>query len=68
MTLPAEPLFVFDLDNTLYPPEVSLWRIVDARIELYVREKLGVEQDEARHGCSSAAIGGKEIRALGKVD
>jgi putative hydrolase of the HAD superfamily len=44
-----EPLFIFDLDNTLYPPEVSLWRIVDARIEMYVREKLGVEHDEARH-------------------
>ncbi len=47
--MPAEPLFIFDLDNTLYPPEVSLWRIVDARIERYVQEKLGVAPDEARH-------------------
>ncbi len=45
----AEPLFIFDLDNTLYPPEVTLWRIVDARIERYVREKLGVDHDTARH-------------------
>jgi len=44
----AEPLFIFDLDNTLYPPEVSLWRIVDARIERYVQERLGVNPDTAR--------------------
>jgi putative hydrolase of the HAD superfamily len=37
------PLFIFDLDNTLYPPEVTLWRIVDARIEEYVRRKLGTD-------------------------
>ena len=49
MTLAAEPLFIFDLDNTLYPPEVSLWRIVDARIERYVQEKLGVAPGEASH-------------------
>jgi putative hydrolase of the HAD superfamily len=45
----SEPLFIFDLDNTLYPPEVSLWRIVDARIERYVQDKLCVSPDEARH-------------------
>lgn len=44
----AQPLFIFDLDNTLYPPEVSLWRIVDARIERYVQEKLCVDPDTAR--------------------
>jgi putative hydrolase of the HAD superfamily len=43
------PLFIFDLDNTLYPPEVSLWRIVDARIERYVQEKLGVDPAAAKH-------------------
>ena len=42
------PFFIFDLDNTLYPPEVPLWRAVDDRIELYVREKLGVDGPEAR--------------------
>jgi putative hydrolase of the HAD superfamily len=46
--MPAEPLFIFDLDNTLYPPEVSLWRIVDARIERYVQERLGVDPEAAR--------------------
>ncbi|MBI5577240.1 MAG: pyrimidine 5'-nucleotidase [Deltaproteobacteria bacterium] len=49
MKVAVEPLFIFDLDNTLYPPEVSLWRIVDERIERYVQEKLGVEPDQARH-------------------
>ena len=34
---------IFDLDNTLYPPAVPLWRIVDARIERYVQEHLGTD-------------------------
>jgi putative hydrolase of the HAD superfamily len=41
------PLFIFDLDNTLYPPEVALWRIVDERIEEYVRRKLGTDPETA---------------------
>lgn len=44
----SEPLFIFDLDNTLYPPEVHLWRLVDARIEEYVRLRLGLHIDDAR--------------------
>jgi putative hydrolase of the HAD superfamily len=44
----AVPLFIFDLDNTLYPPEVPLWRIVDERIEQYVRETLRTDPDTAR--------------------
>ena len=39
----AGPLFVFDLDNTLYPPHVQLWRIVDSRIEHFVQDLLGVD-------------------------
>lgn len=39
----AGPLFVFDLDNTLYPPHVQLWRIVDSRIEHFVQDRLGVD-------------------------
>ncbi len=46
--MPSRPLFIFDLDNTLYPPDVILWRIVDARIERYVQEKLRVDAAEAR--------------------
>ena len=41
------PLFIFDLDNTLYPPDVTLWRIVDERIEEYVRRKLGTDRETA---------------------
>jgi len=37
------PLFVFDLDNTLYPPHVHLWKVVDTRIEQYVQERLDVD-------------------------
>src|SRR5512134_2369884 len=47
IALAPEPLFIFDLDNTLYPPEVTLWRIVDARIEEYVRRKLGTDPETA---------------------
>lgn len=42
------PLFLFDLDNTLYPPEVLLWKRVDGRIERYVQDRLGVDPAEAR--------------------
>jgi len=42
------PLFIFDLDNTLYPPEVLLWRRVDDRIERYVQARLRVDPAEAR--------------------
>ena len=43
MTTRNAPLFIFDLDNTLYPPAVPLWRMVDARIERYVQEHLGTD-------------------------
>ncbi|GAB4370263.1 MAG: hypothetical protein Kow00128_17170 [Deltaproteobacteria bacterium] len=43
-----KPLFIFDLDNTLYPPEVLLWKRVDDRIERYVQERLRVDPAEAR--------------------
>lgn len=42
-----EPLFVFDLDNTLYPPHVHLWKMVDERIERYVQERLDVDPPTA---------------------
>lgn len=41
------PLFVFDLDNTLYPPHVHLWKVVDDRIERYVQERLDVDPPTA---------------------
>ncbi len=39
--------WIFDLDNTLYPHHVNLWRQVDMRIRDYVAEFLKVSADEA---------------------
>ncbi|MGE5248080.1 MAG: pyrimidine 5'-nucleotidase [Verrucomicrobiota bacterium] len=44
----ATPLFIFDLDNTLYPKELPIWRMVDDRIERYVMRELGADRDTAR--------------------
>ena len=36
----------FDLDNTLYPSENGLWRAIRMRIDLYMKERLNIpEQD-----------------------
>ncbi len=39
--------WVFDLDNTLYPPEVRLFDQIEARMTAYVMRVLGVERDRA---------------------
>ncbi len=39
--------WVFDLDNTLYPPEVRLFDQIEARMTAYVMRVLGVERDHA---------------------
>jgi putative hydrolase of the HAD superfamily len=39
--------WVFDLDNTLYPHHVGLWRQVDDKIRTYVANFLGVSKDRA---------------------
>jgi putative hydrolase of the HAD superfamily len=39
--------WVFDLDNTLYPHHVNLWRQVDARIRDFIARFLEVDPDEA---------------------
>jgi putative hydrolase of the HAD superfamily len=44
----ATPLFIFDLDNTLYPRELPIWRMVDDRIERYVMEQLRADAGTAR--------------------
>ena len=44
----ASPLFIFDLDNTLYPRELTIWNMVDDRIEMYVMQRLGVDAESAR--------------------
>lgn len=39
--------WVFDLDNTLYPPTVRLFDRIEARMVTWVMEALGVGRDEA---------------------
>jgi putative hydrolase of the HAD superfamily len=39
--------WVFDLDNTLYPPEMTLFDQVNAKMTAYVMEALGIEAAEA---------------------
>lgn len=39
--------WVFDLDNTLYPPTIRLFDQIEARMTAYVMRALGVERDRA---------------------
>lgn len=39
--------WVFDLDNTLYPPESELFALIDERMTAYIMQKLQVDQTEA---------------------
>jgi putative hydrolase of the HAD superfamily len=39
--------WVFDLDNTLYPPEMRLFDQIEVRMTAYVMQALGVGRDEA---------------------
>lgn len=41
--------WVFDLDNTLYPPEVRLFDQIEVRMTRYVMDSLGVGRAEADH-------------------
>lgn len=41
--------WVFDLDNTLYPPEADLFSQIEARMSGYIVETLGVSEHEAEH-------------------
>jgi putative hydrolase of the HAD superfamily len=40
--------WVFDLDNTLYPPDSSLWPQIDARITAYLCDLFGIDGLSAR--------------------
>jgi putative hydrolase of the HAD superfamily len=57
--------WVFDLDNTLYPPECRLFDLIEVRITAYVMRTLRIGQDEAdrlrstywaRHGTTLAGL------------
>lgn len=39
--------WVFDLDNTLYPPEARLFDQIEARMTAYVMQALGIDRAEA---------------------
>jgi putative hydrolase of the HAD superfamily len=39
--------WVFDLDNTLYPPHMRLFDQIETRMTAYVMDALGVDRDEA---------------------
>jgi putative hydrolase of the HAD superfamily len=41
--------WVFDLDNTLYPPECRLFDLIEVRMTDYVMRALGVDRPEADH-------------------
>jgi len=41
-------VWIFDLDNTLYPSECRLFDQIDVRMGTYIANFLGVEYDEAR--------------------
>jgi putative hydrolase of the HAD superfamily len=40
--------WVFDLDNTLYPPDSGLWREIEQRITLFLIEHSGLDGQSAR--------------------
>ena len=39
--------WIFDLDNTLYPPELDLFAKVDVRMTSYIQDRLSLSHDEA---------------------
>jgi len=39
--------WVFDLDNTLYPPEARLFELIEVRMTRFVMESVGVDRAEA---------------------
>jgi putative hydrolase of the HAD superfamily len=39
--------WLFDLDNTLYPPETEFLGLIDARITLYIMRETGLPRDQA---------------------
>ncbi|WP_448334926.1 pyrimidine 5'-nucleotidase [Bellilinea sp.] len=40
-------LLIFDLDDTLYPPEAGLWHAIGERINQYIQQRLGLSLADA---------------------
>ena len=60
--------WIFDLDNTLYAPEMRLFAQIEARMTAYVQRLLGVDevagdQDQVGRG-GPRIIGGRRHRML----
>lgn len=45
--IPDADLILFDLDNTIYPKDLGLWRLIDGRIRAYVSRELNLSPEEA---------------------
>ncbi len=45
----GEAAWIFDLDNTLYPPSMRLFDQIEARMTRFVMEALGVDRERADH-------------------
>ena len=41
--------WIFDLDNTLYPPECALFDLIEVKMTNYVMSALNVDRDRADH-------------------
>lgn len=39
----------FDLDDTLYPPSTGLWEAIKGRMNLFMRERLGIPENDVPH-------------------
>ena len=50
MTVPIDHIesWIFDLDNTLYPPSAKLFDLIDARMGAFIMRLMGVDAVEAR--------------------
>src|SRR3546814_7291741 len=50
MTVPIDHIdcWIFDLDNTLYPPSAKLFDLIDARMGAFIMRLLGVDAAHAR--------------------
>ena len=62
--------WVFDLDNTLYPPDSGIWPLIDERITLFLIDLFGLDGQSARalhqhyylrHGTTLAGLVEEEI-------
>ena len=38
--------FLFDLDETLYPPDTGLWPVLGSRMNTYIHTRLGIPMEE----------------------